>query len=263
MKKYVLSFLWLSLTLITGPANSVVINFDMTGRLTVLVTGSSGPDFLDIFVDETGGNRPNGQTFGALSAVLSYDTVSGIGSSGLTVAAAGFVFHDMTMTRQAGTNLITGSLFFDAPGEFTFNNPANVEWDATGFFDAINFGLAVGDVISGSVLYRDANNNGTQDAGEFLTNIGSVTPYSDTLQQGYSGPAYSSLAGPTPIAATSDSTGAANGDGIGYFDLGNGNSLKVNSITPSPVPVPAAVWLFGSGLLSLIGIARHRKILPI
>jgi len=28
---------------------------------------------------------------------------------------------------------------------------------------------------------------------------------------------------------------------------------------PSAVPVPAAVWLFGSGLLGLIGVARHKK----
>ncbi|MFV1998506.1 MAG: VPLPA-CTERM sorting domain-containing protein, partial [Acidiferrobacterales bacterium] len=27
----------------------------------------------------------------------------------------------------------------------------------------------------------------------------------------------------------------------------------------SPVPVPAAAWLFGSGLLSLVGISRRRK----
>ncbi|MGB5426834.1 MAG: VPLPA-CTERM sorting domain-containing protein, partial [Gammaproteobacteria bacterium] len=27
----------------------------------------------------------------------------------------------------------------------------------------------------------------------------------------------------------------------------------------SPVPVPAAVWLFGSGLLGLVGMARHKK----
>jgi len=32
------------------------------------------------------------------------------------------------------------------------------------------------------------------------------------------------------------------------------------SITPSTVPVPAAVWLFGSGLMGLIGIARRRKL---
>jgi PEP-CTERM motif len=28
----------------------------------------------------------------------------------------------------------------------------------------------------------------------------------------------------------------------------------------TPVPVPAAVWLFGSGLLGLIGIARKKKV---
>jgi hypothetical protein len=36
-----------------------------------------------------------------------------------------------------------------------------------------------------------------------------------------------------------------------YFDNA---SMVVN-----PVPVPAAVWLFGSGLIGLIGIARRRK----
>lgn len=29
--------------------------------------------------------------------------------------------------------------------------------------------------------------------------------------------------------------------------------------TPSPVPVPAAVWLFGSGLIGLIGVARRKR----
>ena len=29
--------------------------------------------------------------------------------------------------------------------------------------------------------------------------------------------------------------------------------------TPNPVPLPAAVWLFGSGLLGLIGVARRKK----
>jgi hypothetical protein len=30
------------------------------------------------------------------------------------------------------------------------------------------------------------------------------------------------------------------------------------TITPSAVPVPAAVWLFGSGLLGLVGVARRK-----
>ncbi len=31
------------------------------------------------------------------------------------------------------------------------------------------------------------------------------------------------------------------------------------SDVPAPVPVPAAVWLFGSGLIGLIGLARRKK----
>lgn len=61
----------------------------------------------------------------------------------------------------------------------------------------------------------------------------------------------------------------------GWFDLqdpgldlqyGTGWSTSVYDInypyasfTASTVPVPAAMWLFGSGLLGLMGIARHRK----
>ena len=29
--------------------------------------------------------------------------------------------------------------------------------------------------------------------------------------------------------------------------------------SPSPIPIPAALWLFGSGLLGLVGIARRKK----
>lgn len=31
------------------------------------------------------------------------------------------------------------------------------------------------------------------------------------------------------------------------------------TLTASPIPVPAAAWLFGSGLLGLVGVARRRK----
>ena len=36
-------------------------------------------------------------------------------------------------------------------------------------------------------------------------------------------------------------------------------SFGTNNETIVPVPIPAAVWLFGSGLLGLIGIARRRQ----
>ncbi len=45
---------------------------------------------------------------------------------------------------------------------------------------------------------------------------------------------------------------------VGYAGTMDGMPLSL-TITPSVVPVPAAVWLFGSGLLGLVGIARRRK----
>jgi hypothetical protein len=44
------------------------------------------------------------------------------------------------------------------------------------------------------------------------------------------------------------------------FELSAGDRVTFNtSFEVNPVPVPAAVWLFGSGLLGLIGIARRKK----
>lgn len=43
-------------------------------------------------------------------------------------------------------------------------------------------------------------------------------------------------------------------DGIFYF-----NEARLQAHDVSTVPVPAAIWLFGSGLLGLAGVARARK----
>jgi len=44
------------------------------------------------------------------------------------------------------------------------------------------------------------------------------------------------------------------------FDLSAGDSITVATrFEVTPVPAPAAAWLFGSGLLGLVGIARRKK----
>jgi len=232
-------------------SQAAIIDFDFTGRLIV-----AGPDAVII--------ANNGSTYTDISASLTYDTVTGLGGSGLSITMNGAdflnappTFHDITMQRQGNTNFITGEVLVDWNG--TNNMSLHIEWDATGLFNAIDFGLQAGDVLSGTNLYHDTNGNGIQDGGETtLLDINSAIPFSDGLTS-LSFPHTSG--GPAPMAATANSLGLGAEtpfEGVrGYFDIGTGNSLHVTSV--STVPVPAAVWLFGSGLIGLIGIARRKK----
>jgi len=44
----------------------------------------------------------------------------------------------------------------------------------------------------------------------------------------------------------------------GSFDTDWGSTYAIADTAP-PIPIPAALWLFGSGLLALFGITRRRK----
>jgi len=50
-----------------------------------------------------------------------------------------------------------------------------------------------------------------------------------------------------------------NAQGLGTFSLADNGTLTYSIAAPAAVPVPAAVWLFGSGLLGLVGISRRKK----
>jgi len=48
-------------------------------------------------------------------------------------------------------------------------------------------------------------------------------------------------------------------DGSNTFTMQFDDATGLTAVAMSAVPVPAAVWLFGSGLISLIGIARRKQ----
>ncbi len=230
------------LTAASSMASADIIGFNFTGRLVVAGPGGS---IISNTVDGLS------STYTPIEASLTYDTVTGFGSSGLSITmnGGGFLgaeptFHDITLDWVEGTDLIDGNVLVDWNG--TDNMSLHVEWDASGLFSAIDLGLQVGDTISGTNLLRN---------GVFFADVGSATPYSDSLQLDPN-----NLQGPAPLAATSNSLGLGAEtpfEGVrGYFDIGSGNSLHVTSV--SAVPVPAAVWLFGSGLLALAGFARRK-----
>lgn len=224
----------LALVVLAPAANADLITFDFTGRL--VVAGSDGSII--------------GPSYTSIGASLTFDTNTGIGSSGLSITMDDFflgfpaTFHDITMGPGSAPNLLDGNVLVDWNGNDDMN--LHVEWDATGLYNAISYGLEVGDTISGTDLIR---------GGVTVFDVSSATPYSDSLQL-----LPGDMQGPAPLAATSGSMGLFGGtpfDGVrGYFDIGSGNSLEVTSI--ETVPVPAAVWLFGSGLLALIGFTKRK-----
>jgi len=73
----------------------------------------------------------------------------------------------------------------------------------------------------------------------------------------------------TGSALTSDGNGGWNGELVATAIMGEGMSLftgspysevwNINITAVSSVPVPTAIWLFGSGLLGLVGFAKRKK----
>ena len=61
-----------------------------------------------------------------------------------------------------------------------------------------------------------------------------------------------------PLTGALDNTKAVFQD-ITTGALSVGAPVPMNSETPSPVPIPAAVWLFGSGLAGLVGIRKRSR----
>lgn len=104
----------------------------------------------------------------------------------------------------------------------------------------------------GNLPYYGTSGNPAQ-AGWGLTNTG---PFSNLQSFGYwSGVEYA--------PSTSDAWFFNTSSGLQNFNF-KGDSLygwAVRSGDVSAVPVPAAVWLFGSGLIGLLGVAKRKAVL--
>lgn len=240
-----------------------VYTFNFTGRMTV----AAGNNVLqNIAFDNDTQEWIPGDYQMPISAALTYDTVTGLGGSPLSVTLANFfygqptTFHDITLSRIGTSNLFNGQMLVD--WATSLNMPTQIEWDATGFLNAVNSGvLAIGDKISGDVLLRDMNNDGTYNKLDptevIIASLGSATPYTDTLIAGTGViPQYHA-----PFAATSGTHGFGTGTpfiGIQtYLDIGSGNSMYVTGI--ASVPEPETWGMFLAGLV-LLGFSTRGRL---
>jgi len=105
--------------------------------------------------------------------------------------------------------------------------------------------------VLGNVAYYDTSGNASQ-PGWGLTNTG---PFSNLQSDNYWS-ATEFAPSTTNVAWYFGMLGGGQGNDV---KTNNGYAWAVQSGDVSAVPVPAAVWLFGSGLLGLIGVARRKS----
>ncbi len=87
----------------------------------------------------------------------------------------------------------------------------------------------------------------------------------------FDGGPYGGLGQPAPSTVWMLASGDPDGDGVNGIPMAAGGPFAgfnanfnasmggIADVSDIPIPVPAAVWLFGSGLIGLVGIARRKK----
>jgi hypothetical protein len=261
------------------------VNFDWTGVFTIV--DPNGAILSNPSITTKGAN-----TFQTpINGTFTFDTATGAGTG--TVQPFDFFGNPPSLPAAAkdfavqsiGGNLVLGNALFDWNG--TFNIPVSLVWDASGLF--ANLSAAVGGFFGGctgtSCTIAGTGATPATDGTYINATWGymangptplATTTFNTTNVAGclLGGCIGVNPSGTTPIITDTTPFGAGvyhstRTAGIGGNPMQDGpfqgfnanfdaQSLTVTGYTPA-IPVPAAVWLFGSGLLGLVGVARRKK----
>ena len=167
---------------------------------------------------------------------------------------------------------VTLDLVIDRLGDFAPDSLAAFDIDIAYDTSVLTFvgytlGPSLGALMTEAVDFSLGDTGGTVNIAELslLENDDSscffcIPPYLDEIQPGSF--TLASLDFTVDVLAPGSST-IVSIDTVNTLGDGFGAALTVESTTDAvinAVPIPAAAWLFNSGLIGLIGIARRRKV---
>jgi len=296
IKKFTLSAAVLA-ALVSNTAQAQVLRFDWSGTFTMLSPNGSfvqNPDANDDEFAAYYAGEPYNYYYGnrtSISGTMVFDTTTGAGSA--TIAAFDFFEgglaspHDITMQAigngfgETGSLILTSMLF-----DWNAATPIyiNLVMDGAGIFAALPSLMSngVGGTVdqsscsaigSGCVAAASDGVADTAGAGSVKNPayfpMGAIPMATTTYNVNSAGTDIggSSIYGePTVIYEANDSIGGSpmdNGPFLGFsanFDMTSVTLLPTIecSTCPPPVPIPASIWLFGSGLIALSGFSRRR-----
>lgn len=183
------------------------------------------------------------------SSISIATTDDGAGGVNFTVTSASDMLYTGTPGGLFTTTQIGGSGSIDASG--------NVSYTPTGRLGAAEFFAYLG-----TPAWNVADNGFTNDtAGAYvgftsgsMTNINPADGTGATAGLTLTGSALDDSLNAVIVSVSNVGTAWGSFGGTPYSEVWN-----VSFTETSAVPVPAAVWLFGSGLVGLAGVARRRK----
>ena len=240
-------------------SQAAIIEMDYNGLFTFVdpagnnaLTNTSKP----YYYDATWGYGLRTQ----ITGTMSFDTNTGAGSGTVTpfqFFGGGLAIASDVNFQAISNGLMLGAMNFGWTGSSDFT--IEIVLDASGLFGALASGLPpVGGVLDLTACASLSNLCATPASNDLTLQIGPAPIATSSFN----------VVGGTGFGTTIGQLSLGTDDGIGGspmdnspFSLFNANfdftSLTVTNV--SAVPIPASVWLFGSGLFALSGIARRKK----